>query len=130
MNKHLQTHVETRPWYLLYQNQNREKKITEDILDNVKFFISSYQNLSILNKKYFFKLLKPGLEISNYFYFRNNFLPRVVNILKEEITTRLNNCVAISLIPDILEHAREHFLGLGASLINVACEKSFVIRLL
>jgi hypothetical protein len=54
-------------------------------------------------------------------------LPRVVLLLKDEITKLLKKSVAITLIPDIWEHNREHFLGLGASIINLYYEKDLAI---
>jgi len=98
----------------MYQNHSSEKMITEDMLDFVKFFISTYQSMSDLENDYLYRLLKPSLKIDGYFYFRNSFLPRVVLLLKDEITKLLKKSVAITLIPDIWEHNREHFLGLCA----------------
>ncbi len=54
-------------------------------------------------------------------------MPRVVLLLKDEITKLLKESVAITLIPDIWEHNREHFLGLGASIINLYYEKDLAI---
>ena len=127
LNKHLLTHAETRKWYMLYQENSTEIMITEDMLDFVKFFISTYQSLSVLENDYLYRLLKPSLKVDGYFYFRNSFLPRVVQLLKGEITKLLRKSVAITLIPDIWEHSREHFLGLGASIINLYYEKDLVI---
>jgi hypothetical protein len=127
LNKHLLTHEETRKWYIMYQEHSSEKMITEDMLDFVKFFISSYQSMSVLENDYLYRLLKPSLKIDGYFYFRNSFLPRVVLLLKDEITKLLKKSVAITLIPDIWEHNREHFLGLGASIINLYYEKDLAI---
>jgi hypothetical protein len=63
LNKHVQTHKETRQWYLLYQQHLGSTQITPEQLDFVKFFISSYQNLSILDNEYLFRLLRPSLAI-------------------------------------------------------------------
>lgn len=61
------------------------------MLDFVKFFISTYQSMSVLENDYLYRLLKPSLKIDGYFYFRNSFLPRVVLLLKDEITKLLKN---------------------------------------
>ena len=127
LNKHLLTHEETRKWYIMYQDHSSEKMITEDMLDFVKFFISTYQSMSVLENDYLYRLLKPSLKIDGYFYFRNSFWLRVFLLLKDEITKLLKKSVAITLIPDIWEHNREHFLGLGASIINLYYEKDLAI---
>ena len=111
----------------MYQDHTKMNAITVDMLDFVNFFISRYQSLSTLENEYFYKLLKPSLKINGYFYFRNAFLPRVKQLLKTEITKKLKDSVGIRLIPDIWEHNRDHYLGLGASLINLAYEKELVI---
>jgi hypothetical protein len=97
------------------------------MFDLIKFVISSHESLNQLNNKLFVKLLNPKLKITGYFYFRNKVLPEILKLLKTELAERLKIADSITLIPDIWDYKREHFLGLAAALINRTFERQYIV---
>ena len=54
-------------------------------------------------------------------------MPGILKDLKKELSERLNKAESISLIPDIWEYKREHFLGLAAALTHVTFEREHIV---
>jgi hypothetical protein len=64
-------------------------------------------------------------NINSYSTFKNNFLPSILNLLKDEIEYNLQSASTICLIVDIWTDNRGvDFISLSASLMNIHYEKS------
>ena len=130
LNHHLRIHEDSRNWYFKYQKHKGNKNsnpLTEGQLNLVKLFVTSYQSLSMLSNEWFRKLINNSVEIPSEFYFRYDFLGRVINSLHDVIEDLLKKAVVVTIIPDIWEKNLNHRLGLGATLTFDSFEKELLI---
>ena len=129
LNKHLKTHPETAKWYRSYIYATRKRKtfLSFAMLNLIKFFISSYQSLALLDNEHFKNLIRPTINVPSYFIFRNSMLPEVMLNLHDVIEEKLNNAAYICLIPDIWEYDFNNYLGLAATICSHSGETQVVV---
>ena len=85
----------------------------------IKIFISSHQSLTVLNNEWFRQLVNVTIDIPSFFhYFRNHFLKDIKDMVHEAINEKIKKARNVTLIPDIWEDNGDHFLGLGATVVN------------
>ena len=81
----------------------------------------------MLSNEWFRKLINNSVEIPSEFYFRYDFLARVINSLHDVIEDLLKKAVVVTIIPDIWEKNLNHRLGLGATLTFDSFETELLI---
>lgn len=90
-------------------------------------FVSSYQSLALISNEYFRKLISNTVSIPSLFYFRYDFLQKVIDNLHKEIETILKEALIVTLIPDIWEKNFFHRLGLGAVVTTASFDRQLLI---
>ena len=106
LNRHLKEHFEYRNWLALYNKSNTKCKVKNNLdsrmLNLVQYFISSNSALTELKNKFLINLLNDAkIKLSNYYAFKNNLLPDVLEMMNQNITSKLESSLAISLIGDL-----------------------------
>lgn len=128
LNKHLKTHPETHKWYrsYIYHSKRRNTNLPEGMITFIKFFITAYQNLNLLQNPYFRLLIQRTIQIPDYFYFRYQMLPQCLGMLHDMIEQLLNQASYVLLVPDIWEHNFLSYVGLVGILTMPTCDTKFV----
>jgi hypothetical protein len=88
----------------MYQERNGAindgHMLTADMLNVVKFFISTNLALRVLENEYLRRILRPSIELTGITTFRYTILPCVMEKLKTRIGEKCQNAASIVLIPD------------------------------
>ena len=129
LNKHLSIHKETRNWYDSYRSKDEDKIgiLKDSELKIIRLFISSHQSLTLLRNEVFVSAFKTVLPVPDYKTFRYTLLPNSIIKLKQYIEIKLKGAAYVTIIPDIWEKDKEHFLGLAAILTYNSFERLFVV---
>lgn len=129
LNKHLNKHSELNEWmksYDVFNNGSKKAKITDEDFKIIEFIISSNTSLSQLKNPKFHNLI--GSNVPCYEKFRDNFLPSVMDKLREAITKKLNNANTVCLLVDLWSSKNgSDFIALIGLLGSKAFEREIVV---
>jgi len=104
INKHFITKVNDHPisseWYSLYKKKSirKEKLISDDTLNLMKYFISSDTALLQFENEFLNLVLKPEIQLFSVWTFRYKILPAVMNKMMSIIESKLNSAEFITLV--------------------------------
>ena len=140
LNRHLKDdhkkHSKLVDWLKKYDQFNsknlraKEKATIDDnMLDLIKYFISSNNSLTELKNKYFRRLMKKAkIKSPDYRTFVNGFLPELMKSLHEKILSKLTHAQSIGLITDIWTNDQlRDFIAVAASVIDDNFKKDVII---
>ena len=98
------------------------------MLNLIKYFVTSISSLIELKNEYLRALIAPKIQITGVKTFTNKILPKVLDMLYEEIDKILSNALTITLITDIWTNKQNtDFIGLAAVVSNQLGEKSILV---
>jgi hypothetical protein len=135
LNKHLRLHCKNenvKKWYerlLKYRNVGKTKPIfSEDMLNLVKFFVSTNAALTAVTNPFLRELLSSKIILPGPFSFRNQILPSITKELYQLINSKLDNALSVCLITDIwTNQVLADFIGLAAVFTNNCFEKEIIV---
>ena len=98
----LDNHNSFLTWRLYEENSN--STFSMEILELLKFLVSSYSSFMQAKNEHFANILKPNLKsmVLCYRTFRYKRLPEIYNDLKKGLDIRLNNAQVKTLVVDIV----------------------------
>ena len=118
-------------WFNKYRDYLKPKndvKLSDELFDVIKFFITSNLSLNDLKNPFFLKIINPKLKVGGTFSFRHSKLPEAIKTLFLEIENRLDAAYSICLIVDIwTNEPNVDFIALGAFCINSNFERELII---
>ncbi|RNA41797.1 hypothetical protein BpHYR1_051765 [Brachionus plicatilis] len=136
IKKHLKTHETLIDWFTRYKKINKKANITEisdEMLNFIKWLVTSYQSFEQLKRPFFCRIVNPELKIPNYRELKEKILPEILNKFHKSIENKLNMAISIFLIIDIwTSESRSDFIACGAikKLNGITCDEgSSLIRL-
>ncbi len=105
-----------------------EAGLDDNMLDLIKYFISSNNSLTELKNKYFRRLMKKAkIQSPDYRTFLNGFLPKLMQSLHEKILHKLTHAQSVSLIADIwTNNQMRDFIAVAASIIDEHFKKQVI----
>jgi hypothetical protein len=133
LNRHLRTDCKVekvRKWYEALQTHlnNKEKKLDENYLLLVKYFISSNTSLCELANPYLQELLGNTLKLPGVFCFRTTVLPMAMNVMHKLLENKLQAATSCCLVVDIWTNkVNTDFIGLAAIVSNKNMQRDLVV---
>lgn len=105
--KHVETHTEALPWVLMYRNHlshNKQLKLDKNTFHLIRFFVNSNVAIEALRDPDLREVLK--VDIPDSRTFKRRILPRIKQILHDQLVDRLRAASVVSLIADIWSDKR------------------------
>ena len=132
LGKHLKTHPEYKKnWLEPYQKHDQnisQKGVDKNTLLLIKYFISSNTALKELKNKWLRELLGDKFDFASKNAFRDEILPKVYQLMRNEILRRLKLAQAICLITDLwCSKQNRDFIALCAIITNSSLEREILV---
>lgn len=107
--------------YRVYRGNSKsdEFELTEDILELVKYFITSNNSMIELENKHLQHICNKVLKLPTIHSFKHNILPKVMALLHQIIEKKLQKAVFISTTTDIWTNKQMYdFIAVSANTIS------------
>lgn len=107
--------------YRVYRGNNNcdEFGLTEDVLELVKYFITSNNSMIELENNYLQHICNKVLKLPTVHSFQNNILPKVMSLLHQIIEKKLQKAVFVSTTTDIWTNKQMFdFIAVSANTVS------------
>jgi hypothetical protein len=129
LNRHLkEQHALKFEEWLSYKNSESvsDKTISQDVIDLVKYIVSSNTALAQLENEHFTNNV--AKKVPSIRTFRHKFLREVLDCVFTKIESKLNATFSICLIEDLwLNGIFRDYIGIGAQIVELDASKKAVI---